>query len=421
MATLLSCYNGALRILKESRIATTTDNVPSRKMCDSAIADVIAHTLELGQWNFASRSMTIAGSASTNRGYAYRFTKPSDLVRPITISTSIDYYPPLEDYDEDGTYWYCDASTIYLTYVSDDASYGNDKTKWPETFARVIEASLAVEIGPSLSKSDELTKRAEYLFEEALRASRAKDAINRTVRVASSTTRAIYNEALRLVGRRLLNNFSDDIVARRVSDPGQAASNSQQGRAPSNGSNEVEMEATLRRLLDECWDDSVTYMLTQGLWNFGQRTVALEYVTDVEPAFGYTYIFERPEDYVRTVAISSSGELYPTLDDFLEENGYLHANCSPLYLQYVSNDNGYGLDQSRWPETFKKALAAYLAVEIAPTARLSASAMDALEKKLYGRLKDARTKDAMDQSAMRPPPGRLVQSRAGRSNNQRRA
>ena len=425
MATLLGTYNGALRILKESRLASTSDDVTARYLLDDAIDGVIAHALELGQWNFASRSATIAGSVSANRGYAYRVAKPADLVRPITISASSSYYPPLEDYDEDATYWYTNATSLYVTYVSDNASYGGDKTKWPETFSRVIEASLALEIAPSLSKSDELTKRAEGIFDDALRQSRAKDAINRTVRVVSATTRDIYNEALRLVGRRLLGNFSDDIIARRIYDPGQQPANGQQGRPPSNGSNEIEMEATRRRLLDECWDASVEYMLAQGLWNFGQRTVALEYVTDVEPAFGYSYIFERPDDYVRTVAISSSGELFPPLaaGEYLEENGYLLANCNPLYLQYISNHTSYGLDQSRWPETFKKALAAYLAVEIAPTARMSAAAIDALETKLYGRIKDARTKDAVDQGPMRLPPGRLVMSRSGGrlSNDQRRA
>lgn len=423
MATVLGLYNGALRILKEGRLSDTTDDVPARYLLDDAIDGAKADTLEKGQWNFAKRSTSVSGSASATMGYSYRFTKPTDCVRLISISSSSAYYPPLEAYDEDATYWYSNVTTIYITYVSDDASYGGDLTKWPESFAKVIEAYLAVEIAPSLTKSDALIGHAEGVLDDAMRRALAKDAINRTSRVVSSATLDIYNEALRLVGRRFLTNFNDDFLARRLSDPGQPPGNGQQGRPASNGADDAHMEMVLRRLLDECWDASVAYMLQQGLWNFAQRTVALEYVTDVEPAFGHQYLFEKPTDIVRIVAISSSAELFPTLGNYLEEGDYYAANCNPLYLQYISDDAAYGLDQSKWPESFRKALAAHLAIEIAPTARVSAADRNDLAKKFIVRVKDARAKDAMDQANMRMQPGRLTMARSGGRlvNDQRRA
>lgn len=425
MATVLSIYNASLRMLREGRLSATSDDIPARYLLDDAIDDAKASVLERGQWNFASRSTSIAGSASSNRGFSYRFTKPTDFVRLIAISESSSYYPPAEKYDEDATYWYSNATTIYVTYVSDDASYGGDLTKWPETYADVVAAFLAVEIGPTLTKSEAIIKRAEALYEDAMSLALAKDAINRTVRVVSSSTEAIYREALRLVGRRLLTNFDDDFIARRIVDRnGEPDTGQSQGRAPQAPADDAYMEMKLRRLLDECYDEIVAYLLSEGLWNFGQRTVALEYETSIEPAFGYQYAFEIPTDLVRIVAISQNGELFPPLNDYLEEGDYYHTNCSVLYLQYVSNHVSYGLDTAKWTASFKKALAAHLAVEIAPTARLSATAINALKVDANMRLKNARTKDAMDQSIMQMPSGRLVNSRGGfgsPSRDQRRA
>lgn len=416
MATVLSIYNASLRMLREGRLSATSDDIPARYLLDDAITDVKEVVLEKGQWNFASRSTSVAGSASSNRGFSYRFTKPTDFVRLIAISESSSYYPPAEKYDEDATYWYSNATTIYITYVSDDASYGGDLTKWPESYADVVAACLAVEIGPTLTKSEAIIKRCEAIYEQALQFALAKDAINRTVRVLSSSTESIYKEALRLVGKRLLTNFDDDFISRRIADvDGEPATNQSQGRAPQTPADEAYMEMKLRRLLDECYDEIVAYLLSEGLWNFGQRTVALEYETSIEPAFGYQYAFEIPTDLVRIVAVSQNGELFPPLNDYLEEGDYYHTNCSVLYLQYVSNHADYGLDTAKWTPSFKKALAAHLAVEIAPTARMPANHTQALKVEANLRLKNARTKDAMDQSIAQLPSGRLVRSRGGLS------
>ena len=138
--------------------------------------------------------------------------------------------------------------------------------------------------------------------------------------------------------------------------------------------------------------EAVEYMLAQGLWNHAARTVSVESETAVEPAFGYNYAFEKPADFVRLVAIGGSGTLYPTLNDYLDEGGYWHANVDPLYVQYVSNDASYGLDQARWPITFKKALEAYLATQIAmdPVVGISAGKLELLQKGAVRLLQDRR-------------------------------
>ena len=138
----LDVYNAALRLLKQGRLATLTDNVPARYLLDDVYAGALAYMLEQGQWAFASKSATVAGSASSNRGYTYRHTKPADFVRLISVSNSTTYYPPLEDYAEDAVYWFSNEAAIYVTYVSNDASYGGDLTKWPTTYSKAVEAYI---------------------------------------------------------------------------------------------------------------------------------------------------------------------------------------------------------------------------------------------------------------------------------------
>lgn len=499
MATQLDLYNGALRLMKHRRLSSVVDTDPSRYLLDDAYGSAKAHCLELAQWSFASVSTSIAGTVSSNRGFSYRFTKPADFVRLISISATSTYYPPLENYAEDATYWFANDSTIYITYVSKYSASatitmtiatpavvtwtnhgrvagdpvvfttsgalptgvtagttyyvlgtsitadtfrfaatpggtaintsgsqsgthtgqglsGGDPSKWPESYAKVVEGYLAMEVAPHLTVGADIIGRCTEAFGDALEASRAKDAINRTARIVSSSTLAIYNGALRLLGKRLLTNFDDRMIARRVYNAsGEAATKESAGRPASLPVQDVEGEMALRRLLDESYDSAVLYLLEQGLWNFASRTVAIESETAVEPAFGYTYVFEKPDDYVRLVAIGDNGSLWPPIDDYLDEGAYWNANCDPLYVQYVSNDASYGLNTSLWPQTFKRLLEAYLALQIAPDPHASISAAKLQElKDHYSRmLRDARSKDAFNQAPQRPPPGRLSRSRSG--------
>ena len=495
-ATQLSLYNGALGLLKSRALSTAFDNTPERHHLDAVYSGAKAFVLEQAQWSWASVSTSIAGSASANRGFAYRITKPTDFCRLIAISSSSSYYPPLEEYAEDANYWYADASTVYVTYTSkatasatvtitlatpgviswtahgfvadDPVSFtttgtlptgitasttyyvlstgltadtfriaatpggtaintsvsqsgvhtgrglsGGNLSNWPETYAKVVESYLAMEVAPHLSKADAITDRAEAAYAAALQISTAKDAINRTVRVTSSATTETYKAVLRLLGNRLIKNFDDKIVGRRIYDAnGAPATRESGGQGPSLPAYDAEVETILRRLIDEAYEPAIDYLLEQGLWNFGSRTVAIEAETDVEPAFGYSYTFEKPDDYVRIIRISDNGTMWPTLDLYEEEGNYWHANVDPLYLQYVSSGASYGRNTSLWPASFKKALEAYLALEVAPHApRMSGRAIEYLQDHYRRCLRDARGKDAINQSNERPPPGRLVTAR----------
>jgi hypothetical protein len=169
-----------------------------------------------------------------------------------------------------------------------------------------------------------------------------------------------------------------------------------------------------RRLCDSEYAKAKAWCLEQGLWNFALRTTMLESSTVVTPEFGMSYAFEKPDDFVRLNAISGNAYFNPTLEQYADEGGFWVADIDPLYVSYISNDASYGGDISRWPATFDLAVEYDLAFRIAP--HLTSMGGDALVDLMKMRdraIRDARSKDALNQPASRPPPGRLTQSRMG--------
>lgn len=168
-----------------------------------------------------------------------------------------------------------------------------------------------------------------------------------------------------------------------------------------------------RRLLDAVWDDgAVRYCLEQGLWNFALRTSKFTYSSSVEPRFGHSRIFEKPDDWVRTVKLCHDEYMNSPIADYRDEGAYWYADQDDLYIQYVSDHAAYGGDLSLWPETFTNYVRHYLSHEICRDLTQGETTLQKLQKETNRYLVDARSKDAMNQSAEFPPPGRWVRSRS---------
>ncbi|CNI61086.1 Uncharacterised protein [Yersinia massiliensis] len=192
----------------------------------------------------------------------------------------------------------------------------------------------------------------------------------------------VYNDALRLVGERQLVSLTEN-------------------REP-------------RRLLDAVWDGALKYCLEQGQWNFAIRSVRVNYSPSVEPPFGYRRAFNKPDDYVRTVAFASDPFFNSPIIQYTDEAGFWFCDLDEIYIRYVSNDQSFGLDSSLWPETFGNFVAAYLATQIAPRLK-NGSDRDWLAREYKMAKTDALTKDAIQEPTKIFPTGRWVRSRHGGS------
>lgn len=169
MPTQLSLYNGALRVLKERKLASLSENREPRRLLDDAWGDGgvtsggVKYCLEMGMWTFATRTVQIDYSPSVEPtfGYRYAYNQPEDMVKPCGLWQDERMQTPLIAYVDERHYWYCDLQTIYVSYVSNAAQYGLDLSLWPETFVDLVEARLAQRIAGNLTQGMDLIQLAE--------------------------------------------------------------------------------------------------------------------------------------------------------------------------------------------------------------------------------------------------------------------
>lgn len=117
------------------------------------------------------------------------------------------------------------------------------------------------------------------------------------------------------------------------------------------------------RVLNDIWNDVVNYALERKFWNFAYRAVSIDASTTVQPAFGYLYAFKIPDDWVRTRRLSAVPTFDPPLVQVSEEAGYWYTNVTPIFVEYNSDANLYGMNVGKWPQSFADYVELRLAVK----------------------------------------------------------
>lgn len=167
-----------------------------------------------------------------------------------------------------------------------------------------------------------------------------------------------------------------------------------------------------RFLLDDVWaEDAVKYCLEAGQWAFATRTVMLQPEPSIQPEFGYRNAFEKPIDWVRTTSVSLDEYLNEPLTAYRDETGYFWADFDPIYVAYVSMDEQYGRDYSKWTPSFTKYVQAYMASQIVPKIQNSITTKEKLEEDMAKYLSEAQGKDAVGRPTRFPSKGSFVAAR----------
>lgn len=176
----LKLYNGALSILGERKLATVTENrEPRFKLDDIYDNDLIDRMLQMGQWNFAARSVELAASPSITPsfGYQYGFDKPADFRRTMMVAYDEYFNIPITRYSDESNWWFCDAEQIYVQYVSNDSQFGADFALWPPNFTEFVEHYMAYKVAPRLTGLDFNETALERKYKMTLREAKAVDAM----------------------------------------------------------------------------------------------------------------------------------------------------------------------------------------------------------------------------------------------------
>jgi len=204
----LGLYNEALFLLGERKLTDLTEDREPRRVLDSVYdADAIRTVLEMGQWDFATRTVEIEYSASIDPefGYQYAFEKPTDLVRLTALCNEPYFSVPFVNYRDERGYWWADDQTLYASYVSDDEEYGGDLSLWPASFARMFALYLAVKACPRIPASESKLERLQKDFKKQRLEAESRDAQGGPAKFAPQGSWASARHG-RWIGRRTREN-----------------------------------------------------------------------------------------------------------------------------------------------------------------------------------------------------------------------
>lgn len=179
--TQLSLYNHALRLVGEPKLASLTANRPERYALDEIWdEDPILDILEEAQWTFAIRTLewNYDASVTSDFGYTYAFSKPSNYVRTAAICSDGYFNSPITNFSDENNYWFCDYETIYIKYVSDDVLFGRDYSLWTKLFTNCVAANMASELAVSLTKSQTIMDARDKALKKYIADAKSLDAMN---------------------------------------------------------------------------------------------------------------------------------------------------------------------------------------------------------------------------------------------------
>lgn len=415
--TKLIVYNEVLRELAAAPIADLVTTSPALRALDGAFDHAVEYVLGKQDWNFARRRASLATTADTTfPPYTVRYTKPTDYLRKVWIKRAGDDEFQTE-HAEIAASIYGHVNSPVMEYISDTSS-NYDPANWPPHFTRICVIYLALLTGPRLARAgaDELKLLYDKLS-MAESAAVSAEAVFTAGTVTPTNKVPTLRRAIEIMGQELGGSLAQQTHIDK-----------------------------LRWHMLKGWDHSLKYVLEQGAWNFATRRATLTGGTELAPGDvygmgeGYVYGPATETDPTNLPDISGWDYGYTLPDDFLHKiwckadanNTYetphqfmraaIYCNVEPVVLEYVAWDS-HSVDPDSWPATFLDAVAAHLAMTVAPAfvveqgnkgAAIRADGVrERLEKVFARKLSDARNRDAIQQYPAEIAPGNFVRARLG--------
>ena len=169
------------------------------------------------------------------------------------------------------------------------------------------------------------------------------------------------------------------------------------------------------RELRQAWDDVVRGIFESYPWNCASERVALERLSDT-PAHTYDYYYAKPDDWLRTIALTRSSNEQDKLRLYVDEaggeaqpKGRLATSESTVFMRYISED--YLARIGNWPQNLADYVSAKLAYEACQAITGNNSKMDMLYREMSKRRHEATNWDTLQNPPQQLQTGRLVSAR----------
>lgn len=170
----------------------------------------------------------------------------------------------------------------------------------------------------------------------------------------------------------------------------------------------------LAAALNDCdWNATLVYdacaseCLRSFAWNFAQKVETLAQTGT--PAFGFAKSYALPDDCLRVIDVHCAHDLRSPKGRYVVQGRRLLANVSPCYLRYISS----AVPCEDWPPDFCDAVAARIALEIAPLSTQSVGLVPQLAQFWQLSLATAQAADARESAERVPLDENILLARSG--------
>lgn len=148
----------------------------------------------------------------------------------------------------------------------------------------------------------------------------------------------------------------------------------------------LDEDSKAARLCKEQYPKIRDEILGSHLWNFAMKRAALALLPDV-PAFGFSYTYALPTDYIRVLHMSNKSVRFK-----IEQNKRLITNNTSGNILYIAKIT----DVSMYSPVFSEALAYQLAVDLSYALVQNSALGERLNGKATQKLRDARSFDGQE-------------------------
>lgn len=153
-------------------------------------------------------------------------------------------------------------------------------------------------------------------------------------------------------------------------------------------------------VLQDQYAETRDRLLRAHKWNFATARRQLSQLSST-PISEYDYEYSLPADCIRVVRVTDNESMLGRIDYRIEGRKIL-TSAQTVYITYIKRET----DPNQMPVDFREALAAELAVEVAPdVSNISNTKMDRLERRAGQMLRKAKSTDAMVDGHRRFPNG----------------
>lgn len=368
----LSLYNDALLLLGQRQLASLSEPREPRYRLDGAYdRGAVDFCLELVQPHFATVTVVLS-SPSAASTFDFAHDLPADYLSVVEVFSDKTLDQKINRYVIEGRNLLCDYDTVYLRYTANSAS----ETEWDSSFFRVVGAYLARELSARLSP-DELAQ-IEVVFKERVGVAKQMSAMRAPIQRPSETIATLtpvwlrlYNDALMIMGHRILTSADDDSFPRIVMD----------------------------RVLNV---GIVADLLEDTAWQFGQESMEIDFDPSAEPDFGPQRAIRKPPDIHRLDGIFADEHMTHPIKYYADEQHYWFCDYDKVFVKYISTE--FLVNPDNWPVYFRRLVSARMAKDGMPSLANEATLGVGVDPARIDMIYEERKSSAMANDAMASPP-----------------